>query len=146
MISPSEEVTGCPHLCGVDVRLREHTASEQGGDLQGVDLIIFGLSSMDGFHVEGMTEDEGNLLLVTEICDPVPGEHAFDGNHDVLAEGGNGTEKSFGVCVDVLMNPDLAFGIKDTDKHLFGMQIDSTIKLVLLGVEIHMASSFRCEI
>ena len=51
-------------------------------------------------------------------------------------------EKSFLVCVDVLMNPDIATGIEDTDKHIFGMQIDSTIKFVLLGVKIHMASSF----
>ena len=44
--------------------------------------------------------------------------------------------------LDVLMNPDIATGIEDTDKHILGMQVDSTIKLVLFGVEIHMASSF----
>ena len=97
---------------------------------------------MDRFHVEGMAENEGDVLLGTKIGDPVPGEHTFDSNHDVLPEGSNDAEKSFLVCVDVLMNPDLAFGIKDTDKHILGMQVDSTIKLVLLGVEIHMASSF----
>ncbi len=97
---------------------------------------------MDRFHVEGMAENEGNVLLDTEISDPVPGEHAFDSNHDVLTEGSNGMEKSFLVCVDVLMNPDIASGIDNADKHIFGMQIDSTIKLVLFGVEIHMASSF----
>jgi hypothetical protein len=80
--------------------------------------------------------------LDTEIGDPVPGEHAFDSDHDVLPEGSNDTEKSFLVCVDVLMNPDIATVIEDTDKHILGMQVDATIKLVLLGVEIHMASSF----
>jgi hypothetical protein len=93
---------------------------------------------MDRFHVKGMTENEGDVLLGTEVSDPVPGEHAFDSDHDVLAEGSNGTEKSFRVCVDVLMNPDIATGIEDTDKHIFGMQIDSTIKLVLLGVKSHI--------
>ena len=39
----------------------------------------------------------------------------------------------------------LAFGIEDTDVHLFGMQVDSAIILVLLGVKIHMASSFGLE-
>jgi hypothetical protein len=97
---------------------------------------------MDRFHVEGMAENEGDVLLDTEIGDPVPGEHAFDSNHDVLTEGSNDTEKSFRLCVDVMMNPDIASGIQDTDKHILGVQIDSTIKLVLLGVEIHMASSF----
>jgi hypothetical protein len=89
-----------------------------------------------------MAENEGDVLLDTEIGDPVPGEHAFDSNHDVLTEGSNDTQKSFRVCVDVMMNPDIASGIQDTDKHILGMQVDSTIKFVLLGVKSHMASSF----
>jgi hypothetical protein len=97
---------------------------------------------MNRFHVEGMAENEGDVLLDTQIGDPVPGEHAFDSNHDILTEGSNDTEKSFLVCVDVLMNPDDATGIEDADKHIFGMQVDAAIKLVLFGVEIHMASSF----
>ena len=43
----------------------------------GVDLIVFGFSSVDRFHVEGVAEDEWNVLFNTEIGDPVPGEHAF---------------------------------------------------------------------
>src|SRR3990172_5782954 len=142
MISPPEEISGCPHPCGIDIRLRNHPASEQGSDLEGVDLIVFGFSSVNRFHVEGMAENEGDIFLGTEIGDPVPGEHAFDGDHDILPEGSNGTEKSFRLCVDVLMDPDVTSRVDNTNKHIFGMQIDSTIKLVLLGVEIHMASSF----
>jgi hypothetical protein len=97
---------------------------------------------MDGFHIEGMAEDEGDIFLATEIGDPVLGEHAFDSDHDVLAEGSNGTEKSLRVCMDILMNPDIAACIEDADKHIFSMQVDSTIKLVLFCVKIHMASSF----
>jgi hypothetical protein len=97
---------------------------------------------MDSFHVEGVAENEGDVLLDTEISDPIPGEHAFDSDHDVLMEGSNDAEKNFRVCVDILVNPDIAPGIKDTDKHSLRMQVDSTIKLVLFGVEIHMASSF----
>jgi hypothetical protein len=97
---------------------------------------------VDRFHVEGMAENEGDVLLDTEIGDPVPGEHAFDSNHDVLTEGSNDAEKSFRVCVDVLMDPGVTSGVDNTDKHILGVQIDSTIKLMLFGVEIHMASSF----
>jgi hypothetical protein len=97
---------------------------------------------MDRFHIEGMAQNEGDVFLGTEIGDPVPGEHAFDGNHDVLTEGSNGTEKSFRLCVNVLMDSDVTSGVDNTDKHVLGVQIDSTIKLVLLRVEIHMASSF----
>jgi hypothetical protein len=98
---------------------------------------------MDRFHVEGMAENEGEVLLDTEIGDPVPGEHAFDRDHDILTEGSKDTEKSFRVCVDILMNPDIASGVEDTDKHILGMQVDSTIKLVLFGVKVHRASSFQ---
>ena len=87
----------------------------------GVDLIVFGFSSVDRFHVEGVAEDEGNVLFNTEIGDPVPGEHAFYRDHDVLTEGSNDVEKIFRVCVDILMNPDIASGIEDTDKHSLGM-------------------------
>jgi len=97
---------------------------------------------VDRFHVEGMAENEGDVLLDTEIRDPVPGEHALHSNHDVLTERSNDAEKSFLICVDVLVNPDIASRIEDTDKHSLSVQIDSTIKLVLFGVEIHMASSF----
>jgi hypothetical protein len=97
---------------------------------------------MDGFHVEGMAENEGDVFLGTEIADPVPGEHAFDSDHDVFTERSNDTEKRFRLCVDILVNSDIPSGIDDADKHITSMQIDSTIKLVLLGVEIHMASSF----
>jgi hypothetical protein len=51
-------------------------------------------------------------------------------------------EKRFRVCFDVLVKAYFAFGIEDTDVHLFGMKIDSTIVFVLLGVKSHMASSF----
>jgi hypothetical protein len=122
--------------------LGNHTTSEQGSDLKGVDPIVFGFSSVNRFHVEGMAENKGDVLLDTEIGDPVPGEHAFDSHHDVLTEGSNDAEQSIRVGVDVLMDPDIAFGVEDTGKHIFGVQVDSTIKLVLLGVEIHMASSF----
>jgi hypothetical protein len=108
----------------------------------GVDLIVFGLSSVDGFHIEGVTEHEGNGLFSAEISDPVLGEHTLYSNHDVLLEGSDEAKKCFWVCMDVLVNPDVAPSIQDTDEHVFGMKVDSTIKLLLFGVEFHMASSF----
>ncbi len=87
----------------------------------GVDLIVFGFSSVDRFHAEGVAEDEWNVLFNTEIGDPVPGEHAFYRNHDVLTEGSSDVEKNFRVCVGILMNPDIASGVNNTYKHSLGM-------------------------
>jgi hypothetical protein len=85
-----------------------------------------------------MAENEGNALFNTEIGDPVPGEHTLYSDHDVLLEGGDDTKKGFRVGIDILMNPDVAPGIHDTDEHFFGMQVDSTIEFVLLGVKFHI--------
>jgi len=81
-------------------------------------------------------------VLDTEVSDPVPGKHALDSHDDILPEGCQDMEKRFRIGSDVLVKAYLAFGIKDTDVHLFGVQIDSTIVFVLLGVKSHMASSF----
>ncbi len=36
------------------------------------------------------------------------------------------------------MNPDITPGVKDADEHVLGMQVNSTIKFVLLGVKSHI--------
>jgi hypothetical protein len=82
------------------------------------------------------------VVFNTQISDPVPGEHAFYSNHDVLPEGSDDAKKGPRVRIDVLVNPDVAPGIKDADKHFFGMKVDSTIIFVLFGVKSHRASSF----
>jgi hypothetical protein len=37
-----------------------------------IDLIVLRFAPMDGFHVEGMAEDEGNPFLRAEIGQPGP--------------------------------------------------------------------------
>jgi len=54
VIPSSEKISGGAHPGRIDISLREHAAPEQGGDLMGVDLIVFGFSSVNGFHIEGM--------------------------------------------------------------------------------------------
>src|SRR5207249_5025913 len=51
ILHPSpEEVPGRPHLRGRDISLREHAPTEQHGDFLGVDLVVFGLATVDCFH------------------------------------------------------------------------------------------------
>ena len=54
VISSSEEISRCSHPDGIDIRLRDHPSSKQGSDLMGVDLVVFGFSSVNRFHIEGM--------------------------------------------------------------------------------------------
>ena len=79
---PSKQISGRPHLGRVDVSLREVPAAEEGGDLEGINLVVLGFASVDGLHVEGVTENELDALSPAEIGDPVPGEHALDGDDE----------------------------------------------------------------
>jgi hypothetical protein len=49
----------------------------------------------------------------TQISDPVPGEHTLHSNHNVLPERSDDVQKGFRVCIDVLVNPDIAPGIQE---------------------------------
>jgi hypothetical protein len=53
-----------------------------------VDLIVLGFASMDRFHIESMTQNERDPFFLAQIGQPVPGEDAFDSDHDILSEGG----------------------------------------------------------
>jgi hypothetical protein len=59
----------------------------------GVDPVVFALAAMDSLHVEGVAENEGDLLLGAEISKPVLDEHAFDPDDDILPVGLDGFEE-----------------------------------------------------
>jgi hypothetical protein len=81
---PTEEVAGGPHPFRIGVRLGQHAAAEEHGDFFRIDLVVLGFPSMNGLHVEGVAENEGNVVLGTQIGQPVPGEHALDAHDQVL--------------------------------------------------------------
>jgi hypothetical protein len=92
MHPPPQEIPGGPHISGIDIGLGEHAATEQDGNLMGIDPVVFRFATVDRLHVEGMPEDERNVLLSAEVGEPVPGEHAFDGDHNTVAIGGEDLE------------------------------------------------------
>jgi hypothetical protein len=97
---------------------------------------------MDGFHVEGMPEDKGNALLGTEVSKPVPREDTFDRDDDIIPIRGNGPEQRVWTGFHILVYQNLTGLVQDTDVHRPGVQVDPTIRLMLLGVESHEVSSF----
>jgi hypothetical protein len=52
MPAAPEEITGGPHLGGIDRALRQHAATQQNGDLLGVEIVVFGLAPVDRFHIQ----------------------------------------------------------------------------------------------
>jgi hypothetical protein len=42
---------------------------------------------MDGFHIQGMAENEVNTCIIAEVGNPVPTVHAFNTNNDIAEIG-----------------------------------------------------------
>src|SRR5262245_47200940 len=141
MHAASQQVTGSQHLSRIYIRLREHPTTEQGGNLVRVDLVVFGLADMDGFHIESMTEDKRDACVGTEVGEPVPGEHAFDGDHHSLSIRSNDVQEGLRVGFHVTVHEDRAALVEDADVHRSGMQVDAAVKWMLGGVEAHEVSS-----
>ena len=59
----------------IDIRHGQVAATQQLSDLFGIDLVVLRLAAVDGFHVQGVAEDKGDLFRLAEIGQPVPAEH-----------------------------------------------------------------------
>ena len=60
---------------------------EQSGDGLGVVAVALGLAAVDGFHGEGVSEGEGDVVVAAEVGEPVPAVHALAADDDSVAEG-----------------------------------------------------------
>jgi hypothetical protein len=56
---------------------------------------------MNGFHGEGMTQDELDAVLGAKISQPVPAEDAFDGHDQVQAIRLDGFQERFWTSAQV---------------------------------------------
>ena len=139
MIAPPQQIPGGPHSCRIDIGHGNHASPQQNGDFVGIDPVIFGFTAVDGFHVEGMSQDKWNIFLDTEVGDPVPCEHTFRGHDDILPVRFDDLQEGVPIGVDVAVKPDFAGSIEDADVHFLGMQVDSAIKFV--GEWCHILNS-----
>jgi hypothetical protein len=133
----AQQGTGGAHGRGVDIGLRAPTTAQQGGNLVRIDLVIFGLAIVDGFHGEGMPQHEGNAFVSAEISEPIPGKDALNGYDQPLAIGGNGLEERFRSGFHVAVEHDVTLVAHDADIHASGMQVDPAVKLVRISVKSH---------
>jgi hypothetical protein len=103
----------------------------------GVDLVGLGLAAVDGLHVQGVSEDEGDLLVLAQVGEPVPGEQALAGDGEAFAAGGDGAEEGFGCGGESLSEDGLALVVEGVQGEGPGVQIDAAVESVLLVVEPH---------
>jgi hypothetical protein len=97
---------------------------------------------MDGLHREGMTEDERDTFVGTEVGEPVPGEPTLDRHDNPLSIRGKGFQKGLRSGWHIAMHQNLAALVEDADIHGPGMQVDAAVKWMLVGVKSHEVSSF----
>jgi hypothetical protein len=107
-----------------------------------IDLVVFGFAAMDGFHIEGTTQDEGDVLVRTGVGEPVPGENTLDGHDQAMPIRGHGFEEGFRRGFHLAVQQEFPVAAQNTDIHASGIQVDAAVKWVLIGVESHEVSSF----
>src|SRR6185437_10942488 len=133
----AEQVTGFAVVFGVDVGEREVAGAEQAGEGGAVLAVVLGFAAVDGFHGEGVAEDEGDFFAFAEVGEPVPGEHAFAADDDSVSVGGDGVEEGGGGGGKVFLDQGLAGGIADVEEKSSGMQVDAGVVCVLSAVVRH---------
>jgi hypothetical protein len=53
---------------------------------------------MNGLHVQSVTEQKLDLLFQTEVSEPVPGEHGFGADDQVITEVVDGAQEIVGLA------------------------------------------------
>ena len=74
-----------------------------------------------------MAQDEGDALILAEVGEPVPGEHALGGDDQSVAVGLDGLEEELGIGAKVLVDDNGVVLVEDADVHGSGVQIDAGI-------------------
>src|SRR5262249_36997071 len=124
----AQQVAGLAHPLGVDVGQGEVAAAQQAGDLVGGDLVVLGLGAVGQSHVQGVADDQPDLLQRAAVGQPVPGEHAFAADHQVRAVRGDGGQEGLGGGGDVDVLDDSALGVEDAQVQPPCVQVDAGVE------------------
>ena len=129
----------------IDVAVGNEVGAEQVGEFLGIDAIIFVFAAMDGADVEGVDQDEGDVGGLAGIGEPIPAEHAFGADGQVVAIGGDEFEEEVEVVVaNIGVDKDFAGAVHEADVHLAGMEINSAVEFGGRSIIFH--TIIRCGI
>jgi hypothetical protein len=96
------------------------------------------LPSSGGDPDKILSPAKGNLLAGAEVGDPVPSEQALDGHDDIGAKGCEGLQEALGIIGDLGAEDDVVGLVIDhADGQEPGVEIDTAIESVLMGIEAH---------
>ena len=125
----------------IDVARGNEVGAEQMGDFLGVKAVVLVLAAMNGLEVERVGQDEGDAGVRTGIGEPIPAEHAFGADRQIVAIGRDEFEEIGEVIGLFLMLVWTSFlpltAVQHADIHLAGVQINSAVELGGGGVVFH---------
>ena len=108
------------------------------GDFFGVDAVVLVFAAVNGLEVERVGEDKGQVRGLAGIGQPIPAEHAFGADGQVVFVGRDGFEEVIEVVVfDGGVDEFLAVPVHEADVHLPGVEVDSAVELSGGGVILH---------
>ncbi len=102
--------------------------SQQSGDGLGVVAVALGLAAVDGFHGEGVSQGEGDVVVAAEVGEPVPAVHALAADDDAVAEGRDGFEEGFGGGGQVAAEAGLSVAVEDDEEEGPGVQVHAGVE------------------
>ncbi len=135
--APAKEIARRAHPGGVDVGHGHHPPAQEPGYLARIDLVVLGFAAVDRSHVESMAQDESDPLALAQVCQPVPGEDALDGDSEILAVGFDRPQEGLWRGGHVAMEDHSPCCVEDAEVHCLGMKVDTAVVSVLFGVESH---------
>jgi len=125
-------------FCGIDIARRNEVGAQQMGDLLGINAVVLVLAAVNGFEVERVGEHEVDASLGTGVGQPIPAEHAFGADRQIVAIGRDEFEEIGEVIVfDVGVDELFAVAVQDADVHLACVQINSAVEFSGGGVILH---------
>ena len=102
---------------------RKIAATHEPGNLFGVEGVVLGLAAVDGFHVQSVSEQKGNVVVGTPIGQPIPVESRLAGEDEIGLTIGLelGEQEVELIGLEVAMEQFLAGCIDDTDVQAVAM-------------------------
>ena len=125
-------------LGGIDVGRGDEVGAQQVGEFFGINAVVLVLAAVDGFEVEGVSQDKVQAGGLTGIRQPIPPEHAFGADGQVVAIRRDELEEVSEVIVpDVGVDELFTVPVHEADVHLAGMEVDSAVEFCGRGVILH---------
>ena len=107
-------------------------------ELFGINPVVLVFTAMNGFDVKGVGEHEVDAGGLAGIGEPIPAEHAFGADRQVVPVRRDELEEEVEVIVpDVGVDELLAVPVHEADVHLVGVEINSAVELGGRGVVFH---------